>query len=310
MSDILNSPGGGAHNVHHTSHNNINNINSGGGASGGLSNGLNQAHNSILNQAASQHQQHMQMRNAMLNQPAFGTGQQVVSQYKFASKWQEFADLIYNRMMDGSDISNQDDEEIADSVLTDAMIRDRTIDLMKCAFKTIGVFVLAAVGIITIPLYLKDSFFYMLIFSAFSLSYIYFFQYVFLQARQYVLGVITKKLYLIMARQYEKVKYSILIISVLCISLISVLSTVEPSVIQNIFALKYLQDKILFVGVQFYVFLISFFFVSNYVLLILLETSLYNKFKINANKRRIARHMETATAGTVASNILKGEYEE
>lgn len=266
------------------------------------------AYVNMLDKHGQSQMQQMQQQNQMYNS---GAVQAEKSPYMFLSDWQEFADLIYLRYLDKSDVANSDDPELADSVMSDASKRHRGIKVGLTTMKVVWMFIFGAVGVAAMPLLIKESFDAIIVsimFASIAFGYNYFYQFVMIQSRQYVVGNVTMELFKIMLTGYESFKTAVYLISAGIFTL-SVLLSLYHIIPENIFMMQTIYYRLSFVGEGYFLIHVGGFLAINLMLLKIFEETHYLKYLEIAKKRKVARDMEVSTIGTVAHKSLKGGYE-
>ncbi len=291
MSDILN----GGHSLHTDSNQH-------------MSHG---AYQNMLNKEASRATQAMNVQNQMYNTQ----GQAITANktYSFLEEWQLYADLIEHRFKDGSDVANNaDDPELAYSVMTNASMRERAIEVGLTTTKVVGVFLMGALSISLIPLIIKDTFdaiFISIAIFSMAFGYTYFYQYVFIQTRQFVVGPITRKLFKTMLSGYESYKSTMYLLSAFLFSGLSFVSLMLSPSKDDGFIFMTFFDHLHYIGVEYYLSHVLLFLIANILILKMLEDKHYAKFRELARKHKIEIDMNMSVAADVGLNRLNGMYE-
>lgn len=263
------------------------------------------AYNQMLNQHATANQK--QSANSQANRSAPGV---VQGKYPFHSKLHEFADSIEYRSKEKADIANEDDEEVADSSLTQAEIRQLKINIYLISSQNIVAFYLAAISILLLPVFLKENSMMISAFGAIGtiVYFNYWYMYITMSTRQFVLGPTTRRLYRPMIESLESFETFMFLGTVAAISFAFYITHYHLA--SDIKLLNWMLDRVSKLEGGSYVTEIIILLGGNLVVYMLLKRNLYKKYRALSNKRRMKIDIETTNAAEFSRRIFDGDYDE
>ncbi|MBU1901894.1 hypothetical protein KKG82_06050 [Patescibacteria group bacterium] len=260
------------------------------------------AHEQVLNAARNRY------NDVKLESPKL-EAQQNTGKYGMHSKLQEFADVIEYRYKEKADISNEKDESVADSTMTEAEIRHVTVGIYSVAFENMAAFIAGALLVLIIPIFATaNSVYYLIAVAAIFWGYFnYFFLYVTTNSRQFVTGPTTQRLYRPMVDSLERFETVMFLISILTVS--TAIGMSKFSMFIDTPYVKFFAERLSRIDSGGYIIEVFIFITGNFTLYMLTKNSLYKKYKELARKRMMKIDLETSTAADVARKVLDGDYE-
>lgn len=232
----------------------------------------------------------------------------VRKKYSVHSELQEYADLIEHRYKDSSDVINIDkDEELSYSSMTEAEITETKFTMAKVVSSIFFAVIFTSLFVITIPIYFPWANLYVFLIGGFLMAYfLYWFMFIVIKTRQFVVGPTTMRLYRPMIKSLNFVENGTILISFFMIGF-SILAT-HLAIKTDVFLLHSFFEKLSLVHTANYALQVSMFFGANLGIYFLLKRKFFNKYQKLGIRRRTMMLMEYQSAAEVASNILDGKF--
>ena len=253
--------------------------------------------------------QAVNLQGPNLQSPELNAPAQEKEKYSFHSKLQEYADMIEYRYKEKADVSNEEDDEVADSTMTEAEIRQHKLNLMVVSTQNILAILFASLAVVFSPIVITNYAFYVFLIAIFIfLYYPYWFMYITATSIQFAVGPSTQRLYKGLINALDAIENAMILIGIASVSLALYLSTHEFTA-QNKY-LNWFFEKASYMEFSSYGLEITLFFIGNFAIYFAIRHSLFKKYKVICDKRKIKVDLETSTASDVARKILDGEYPE
>ena len=228
--------------------------------------------------------------------------------YSFHSALLSFADAIEFRFKERSDNPNDADEEIADSTMTESEIRQQTLNIFRVSTVQIFIFFIVSLCVIFLPIFFKGFETIIIIVGAvLILSNNFFFLYITMNSRQFVVGPSTEKLYKLMVKALMSMETGMFLISTFSVSF-----AISITYYTSFHSTNWIIEQVIRRASQLeagrYSFEIVLFYISIFAGYVIIKKSLFKKYKIISLKRKRKMDSEILLPSELALRVQEGYY--